>query len=163
MTERNASCPRCNVPLAGNDLTERWRCRQCRGAAISTRELVAALRKIAPDLVPSDQVWLLETQRPGKPLACPCCGGAMTAIALDPEVVVDRCPNERMLWFDDWEQGVAVFAASRNPGQRPWLEQMLRAIIPDPDPAAPEIILGRHDTMPQLIPPIPDDDDEPAR
>lgn len=95
---------------------------QCRGAAMTSRALVDAIRTSAPDVEPAATSHA-PTEVTDDPVACPKCTATMRTIAFGP-IELDRCPVDTMLWFDDWEH-VRVLAAARDPGQRAEIAQLL--------------------------------------
>jgi Zn-finger nucleic acid-binding protein len=129
--DRPLACPRCGDELVRRAAHDRWRCVQCRGAALTTAELVRGLLALAPELLRDGRgpVTLTNERRPvTAPVPCPACGDAMDRVLMG-HVDIDRCFRDDMLWFDDWEH-VAVVAATRDRDKHHWLRALLATLFP---------------------------------
>ncbi len=140
-------CPRDGGELRRHDETERWRCHECRGAAISMSELVRSLTAVAPDLVATEGKTTVETttRTSGKAVPCPACTTPMTPVSFE-IFEIDRCFEDDLLWFDDWEH-VSVMSAAHNAEKHQRLRELLKVLLagghatasppPPPEPVPP--------------------------
>jgi hypothetical protein len=95
-------CPRCGKPLARYDDRDKWRCKGCNGALIGADQLVVEIGDIATEVTdgPAD---------PDRPAIhpCPVCAFPMTPFTIEakPPIELDRCVDDRVVWFDAGEIG----------------------------------------------------------
>ena len=106
-------CRSCPGELVRYDTRNKWRCKSCLGVLVAADELGSELGELGAALGERlDTSRLAETSR-----SCPVCEAAMNQLKID-DVVIERCPRDRSMWFDAGELGkirAAVGAEEASP------------------------------------------------
>ncbi len=97
--DRVLRCNGCQANLEQSGVRDKWRCPTCASIVIASSELETELGELGVGL--SDQ---LDTSRLATARACPTCDAGMNQLDID-GVVIERCPQDRTLWFDAGELG----------------------------------------------------------
>jgi Zn-finger nucleic acid-binding protein len=131
--DRPLECPRCRIELSRNETREVWKCRRCAGSLVGTGELVAALVKIAPELVQNSAALTgvaMIARRSVDIVPCSICAGDLEPAFLG-GVDVDHCAVDQVVWFDRGELGLVLDSARRQHAGRsqPWFVRLVDSLF----------------------------------
>lgn len=103
-------CPKCKIPMlvVEYDGVEIDHCVQCEGTWFDRGELALLFDELgarAQGLMPEQLDALPEAQTKEEKRRCPICRKKMRKVLIGPEgkVLIDACPRQDGLWFDDTE------------------------------------------------------------
>ncbi|HEY0250973.1 MAG TPA: zf-TFIIB domain-containing protein [Kofleriaceae bacterium] len=130
--DRALACPRCGIELARHGEQDLWACPKCRGALIGETDLATQIVTIAPELAaPHDGVTMIP-RKAEVALTCPVCSGELEPVFLG-GAEVDRCPVDRMVWFDRGEHDQVLSKAQRQHALRSasWWDRLIDSLFGD--------------------------------
>jgi Zn-finger nucleic acid-binding protein len=131
--DRPLECPRCRIELDRNETREVWKCKRCTGSLVGTAELIAALVKIAPELVAKEAHLsgvAMVPRRSVDIVPCSICGGDLDPAFLG-GVDIDHCTVDHVVWFDRGELGLVLDSARRQHAghAQPWFARLVSSLF----------------------------------
>lgn len=140
-------CPRCGKPLVRYAERDKWRCKVCNGVLVGGDQLVV-------EIGPHSEIVLTAAADPARPAIhpCPACAFPMTPFTIG-SVEVDRCVDDRLVWFDGGEIGkirTAIPAEADTPLLDDALGYVRKLRIEEAALAA-----GKYDEIPLEVPQDP--------
>lgn len=106
--DKSMECPRCGERLVRYEQRDKWRCKTCFGALVGIEQLAVEVGAAAADIVDGAQ----DPERPAIH-PCPVCAFPMTPYTVAGAaaaggrggIELDRCVEDRVVWFDTGEIG----------------------------------------------------------